>query len=175
MQALAIQTEQDRIRALIYKACNSNGVPELANKITFSFHKNMTRVFGLAYTLRLHIKFSIPLWERAEEHQRDDVIVHEACHIVAVRKYGHRIGAHGTQWKKCMINAGHEPTRCHSIDRTGLKKQYTKHEAACSCTFVWISHVRAAYVRKRKLRCSRCKATIILTGKTLKPNEAESA
>ena len=168
---------EKEIRVLIRDACIANETPELIKRIKFKFSKNMTRCFGLAYVRTYLIKLSEPLWLRASEQERRQVVVHEACHIIAeylARLRRKKISSHGKEWKACMVTAGYKPDRCHSVDRTGLVKQYVKYEAACKCSAVWVSHVRAGSVRRKRLYCKHCKANVKLTGKTFRPGEKDA-
>lgn len=174
MQALIIPSEADKIKSWIHFACQSNGVSALAPKIVFRFRKRFTRILGQAFAQRKLLEFSAPLWARASESERKQVVIHEACHIIAYFKYGYDIKPHGREWKMCMEEAGAMPLRCHSVNRNGLKRQYVKYEVSCECVTVWIGHVRAAQVREGKLACKRCKVKLKLTGKVYKPNSKQT-
>ena len=174
-EALTVQSEEDKIRSLIHFACQSNGVVALSKKIGFRFRKQFTRILGQAFAQSKLIEFSSPLWARASESERKQVIIHEACHIIAYYKYGFDIKPHGSEWKRCMVESGVAPLRCHNVDRKGLKKQYVKYQVECECVAVWIGHVKAKQVRDGLLSCCRCKAKLRLTGKTHRPNADEES
>jgi len=173
MQALVVQSEADKIKSWVYFACQANGVSSLSAKISYRFRKQFTRILGQAFAQKKLIEFSTPLWARADEEQRRQVVIHEACHIIAYHKYGYGIKAHGREWKKCMVEAGVPPLRCHDVNRYGLKKQYVKYAVQCARTSVWVGHVRAAKVRANKLFCKRCKKKLKLTGQTYRPDEVD--
>lgn len=161
------------ITSLIFNTCKANKVPELAHKISFRFRNNMTRCFGQAWVDRKLIEFSVPLWERATPEEREQVVIHETCHIIAGYKHKYEIKPHGLEWRSCMIDAGAEPDRCHRIDRKGLKRQYVKYGVKCSCTSVWVSHVKAAQIRKRSHSCMKCKSPVSFTGDTYREKEGK--
>ena len=169
MQALVVQTEENKIKSWIYFACQANGVSAFSSKIIHRFRKNFTRILGQALATRNLIEISQPLWERASEEQRKQVVVHEACHLIAHCKHGNEIKPHGPEWKKCMVAAGASPLRCHNVNRDGLKRQYVKYAVQCACTSVWVGHVKAAKVRANKFSCKRCKNKVKLTGETYRP------
>jgi predicted SprT family Zn-dependent metalloprotease len=156
----------NQIKIWIDKACHANNALSIRNKIKFKFCKSMTRSFGLAYTQSYFIKFSSPLWERASTKDKKQVVIHEVCHIIASHKHGNDIKDHGNEWATCMVKAGVKPDRCHTVDTTGLTKQYVKYAIACACAAVWTSHIKASQVKRKKLKCNKCKHKIILTGQT---------
>lgn len=103
--------------------------------------------------------FSLPLFERATEQEQYQTVVHEACHIIDYINDGGRM--HGKSWKKLMVRCGLEPTRCHNVDRTGLKRVVP---CKCKCdTWTEIGQTRASRIRRgTKYRCQKCKSYIKL-------------
>jgi len=166
---LIIPNRDDHIRMWIYESCKANNVPQLFKKISYRFNNKLTRCFGLAYTNQKHVEFSSPLWDRATEQEKRQVVIHETCHIIAKYKHDFKIKDHGEEWKKCMIAVGVAPERCHTVDREGLVRQYVKYEADCGCTKIWVGHVKAGQVRNKNLSCRKCKGKVSLTGQTFKP------
>ena len=124
-------SEKEMINQWIFHACRTNNVPELYNNISWSFDNRLTRCIGKAFVGVNMIKFSAPLWPRADMVERKNTVIHEACHIIAFRKYGH-VKSHGHEWKHCMRQTGEIASRCHSIDRTGLRRQVKRYIFSCS-------------------------------------------
>jgi SprT protein len=135
------------IRSWIRFACDSNGVPELAQVIVVEWNPRFTRRLGdAAYspsTFRAKIRLSIPLWPRASDQDRRETVIHEACHIIAVYRFGF-VAQHGSEWRLAMKNCGVEPLRLHQVDRTGLARKQRRFvlldcprqelEKKCRCT-----------------------------------------
>ena len=64
------------------------------------------------------------LWRRATPVKRRNTVVHEVAHVLAnlAAGAGVRVG-HGYGWKTMMVRLGEEPTRCHSVNRDGLRRR----------------------------------------------------
>jgi len=163
------RTDAGKIRELIRKACEANGVPEIAQRIVVKWSERYTSCMGTAAyrgKFDMTVTFSGPLWPRADEAERTNTIVHEACHIIAFYKaHGYfKITAHGPEWKRCMRRAGYQPTRCHTVDNSGLTKARKKYAYTCACQR---THQLGATRHKRAqngsvYRCNRCKQNIQL-------------
>jgi SprT protein len=74
-------------------------------------------------TFQARIRLSIPLWPRASDKDRMETVIHETCHIIIFYKHGQFVTNHGVEWRQAMKNCGVEPTRLHSVDRTGLVRR----------------------------------------------------
>lgn len=103
-------------------------MPELAQVIVVEWNRRFTRRLGdAAYSpinYGARIRLSIPLWPRASEADRRETVIHEACHIIAVYKFGgYVVVPHGPEWKEAMKNCGVEPLRTHAVDRSGLARR----------------------------------------------------
>ena len=130
----------------------------------------MTRCLGAAFRAKQLIKFSGPLWERANDEQQKENVFHETCHIIVALKYGFGLRAHGSEWGACMEACGYEPIRCHKVDRTGLCKKYVKYEVKCKCTdSIWVGHAKAAHIRKFSYSCMKCNSHVSFTGRKFYP------
>jgi predicted SprT family Zn-dependent metalloprotease len=151
------------------------GCPELKKMTTLKFNRRFTARLGDAgrklvemntyrYTIRLS---SSQLWSRATIKERYETIVHEACHIAQFYKWPKGTDAHGVEWKSLMRACGVKPTRCHTVDRTGLKRK-TRRVKVFGCTCGSCPDVtvrRANKMRKMtgtRLFCMRCKETLTL-------------
>jgi len=64
------------------------------------------------------------LWRRASPTKRRNTVVHEVAHILAELVAGptKRV-SHGAGWKRMMRLLGEEPTRCHTVNRDGLRRR----------------------------------------------------
>jgi len=157
---------RERVRELIRETFRKNGLPESqADQIQLEWNDRFTSRMGDANHSKQRIRLSTPLFRRATVEQQENTVIHEACHVIAREKFGRGIKSHGGEWKACMIIAGYEPTRCHSIDRTGLKKTRKTYSTSCGCAKlhmvtkkVWIQ-VAYGY----KYTCRRCKCRLKLT------------
>lgn len=115
------------------------------------------------------LRFSSPIWPRANEQERYQTVVHEVCHLVANHE-AHLAGrgkpqAHGYEWKRTMLRAGVRPERCHSVDTKGLKgKKTRKTEVAhCNCKDHAITPAMAKKIGKGALYfCRSCKGYLLL-------------
>lgn len=125
---------ESRVKELMRIACTRNGLDaSFADKVSVQFMGNFTSRMGDAHYGKMRVRFSLPLFLRASNKDQEDTVVHEMCHIIAAHKYGVRIKPHGKEWKLCMVNAGYAPTRCHSVDRTGLAKTRKTMKTQCGC------------------------------------------
>lgn len=50
-------------------------------------------------------------------------IPHEVAHLAAVHIHGPGGAGHGKEWKVIMGLIGREPTRCHTLDVTNVKRK----------------------------------------------------
>ena len=142
---------------------------ELSGNIKVIWNNRMTRAMGKATYKRNYfdgnghglIHLSVPLFARASPEQQMETIVHELCHVVAIKQFGrHRY--HGPIWKNFMWSCGYpNASRCHTVDRTGLT---TKYQAYCDCP----NGVKVGPIVYRRLaagtsyRCRTCKSSLKL-------------
>jgi SprT protein len=152
-------SEDDRhIRQWIRLACDSNGVSELAQVIVVEWNSRFTRRLGDAgyssTTYRARIRLSIPLWPRAKEQDRRETVIHETCHLITFYKFG-QVAAHGPEWRLAMRNCGLQPTRLHSVDRSGLARRQKR--------FVLLDCPNHGL--DRKCRCSTREYNLLRRGK----------
>lgn len=90
------------------------------------FNNRQTRALGkVNYRTRI-ISYSRPLWARATDEQKNEVVIHEVAHAVVEHREGRKPGtSHGYAWKAQMIDMGipaHKVSAYHTIDRTGLHR-----------------------------------------------------
>jgi SprT protein len=153
------------ITTWIKEACEANEMPWLTNRISWEFNGRFTRRMGDACLRTNRIRLSAPLWERAGAAEQKNTVKHEVCHLIAY-KINNFIGStepHGKLWKACMIKAGEEPTRCHTVNRDGLKRRQKRYKAKCRC----MTHTVTATKRGKMLRgqvrvCRRCRGRLEL-------------
>jgi predicted SprT family Zn-dependent metalloprotease len=53
----------------------------------------------------------------------DEVLCHEAAHIVAFLIHGNRAESHGPEWENLVRLAGYEPRRCYRTDSVPKQKK----------------------------------------------------
>lgn len=154
----------DEIRTLVQLVFDEFGIGQLGSEIRISFNNKFHARMGDASYLRRAIRFSAPLWPRATNQQRRQVIIHEACHVVADYKY--MMGqtqdrtSHGPCWQDCMIMCGVEPDRCHEVSTEGLRERIS---ARCACMEHKFTKNRVTkMLRGIVYTCTQCKGPISL-------------
>lgn len=126
---------------------------------------------GLLFNGRIvNVCFSSILWPRASKEERRETVIHEICHLVtfheAALKGIPEPKAHGYKWKATMIRAGVRPNRCHSIDRTGLKRTTKTETAHCKCREHKITKKMAAKIHSGvPYICRNCHTNLKLGAK----------
>jgi predicted SprT family Zn-dependent metalloprotease len=66
------------------------------------------------------IRLSAVLWPKASPAEREEVVVHETCHIIDWLRHGPE-GWHGPEWRNLMMRCGYpEPKRGHAVDRAAI-------------------------------------------------------
>lgn len=157
---LPSRTPRSEVRRLINEACEANGCPELAPQIKVEWNGRFTQRMGDAsYSLK-RIRLSTPLWPRADQKERHTTIVHEVCHLIADYKQPEK-AHHGRVWKRAMHRAGFEASRCHSVDRTGLKRKTKKYTYKCRCTTHEVGPRRHKKLQAGVIyTCGRCKCRL---------------
>jgi predicted SprT family Zn-dependent metalloprotease len=129
----------------------------LKNIVSVSFNDRFTSKGGDASWSKKRIRLSSPLWPRMSDKDRYQIIVHEACHIVAFQKHGIYISPHGKEWKQAMRQCGLNPDRCHSVDTTGLRRRMPRYPFTCACQTHMISKIkRNRFFRGIMYRCYHC-------------------
>ena len=142
---------------------------DLANKVlgtsmpmpTISFDlRGMTA--GQAYLQKHHVRLNAVLLTENEAHYMSDTIVHELAHLAAHARYGARIQAHGTEWRRVMRALGAEPNRVHELDvRRAAVGEVV--DFLCACTrAVTLYGRRAKLGRQGRLFCKRCRQTLVV-------------
>lgn len=123
---------------------------EMNTFITFEFRGGMISCVGKAWSFpkvnRGKIKLSRELWGRQTEAEKRDTIIHEIAHVLADVKFGryNSDGPHGYKWKLVMNRLGiANPKRCHSLDRSDLRRRQTRYMATCpNCSEQWLISAR---------------------------------
>lgn len=121
------------------------------------------RVGGLV----ARVRFSVPLWARASQDERDETVVHEIAHIVAAHEAalaGTTVSSsHGIEWKRVMLRAGRTPRRCHNIDRTGLARSKKTIPVRCSCGESHVTPLVAGRILNGSAYgCRRCGTRLVV-------------
>lgn len=89
------------------------------------FSNSMTRTLGLVNYRTRTVSYSRPLWVRATDEQRREVVIHEVAHAVVENRIGRRRGvSHGRDWKLQMIAMGiSNPSPYHTVKRDDLRRK----------------------------------------------------
>ena len=153
----------DSIRSI----CSQLGVPELFAKIKVEWNGRFTCRMGDAEWNQLAdtglVRFSMPLWPRASVEERANTVAHEVCHIAVY--YIYKLWEqHGQKWKHLMRKCGHKGSRCHKVDRTGLRRNHTrtKYKVVCGCRewLVGVTRYRRIKAGIREYCCPYCKENV---------------
>jgi predicted SprT family Zn-dependent metalloprotease len=144
--------------------------------VSISWEWKLTASAGRCTTYGIHlppeertadIRLSPNIWFRGDAKTRRQTIIHEACHAVARIKHGwHRnkpdAAPHGWYWQQTMRDCGVEPTRCHKVDVSDLKKHRRKAQRwpyTCKhkCYTYRLTKIRIRRMKEgKKYRCSYC-------------------
>lgn len=103
-------TEQEMADAISF-ACKTCNVPELAKQIKVEYNDRLRTTGGLAYPNQNRIELSTELFSQFTKDGQREVLIHEACHLIAFHKTGK--GGHDKTWKACMVACGLPPNRCY--------------------------------------------------------------
>lgn len=156
---MSIWQEKSKINQWILEACTDNGMPELFGKIRWQFNAKFRSRAGDANCHKMFLRFSLPIWLKATEEQKQDTVKHETCHLVAWVKYGPHIKSHGVEWQQTMIKAGLEPKRTHSVPviKRSVDVQCTK----CKQVYkLGLIRARRMLSGKSNYLCRQCHATV---------------
>lgn len=140
---------------------NTLGYPRLP--IIVQWNGRFTRRMGDAQFIRGVgiVRLSKKLWERANDEQRRQTIIHEVCHViqrVQDLEKGYRSPPHGWQWQALMRRCGQRPDRCHTVDRTGIVRTYS---VRCACGVHQVGKtVYRRMLNGQKYQCKKCRQKV---------------
>jgi len=109
------------MRNIIRHACEQCGVPELSeeNQIVIAFFDGFAGTLADAELIsgRGFIRLCARTWPSMSHRQQVELLIHEACHVIADYRYGHykKYTSHGPHWRLLMRCAG-VPDPRSSID-----------------------------------------------------------
>jgi len=166
-----LQAAQDR--GAIHPTRDGVRVDDLRDRVTAQFRNGFTARMGDACYGMRRVRFSAPLWPRADEAERTETAIHEMCHIVCSHLFP-RASAHGAEWKLLMRLAGGTGARCHTVDRTGLKRGQVRTE--CDCREYIIGSTRAARLRRnpKAYSCRSCRGHLRIVERVEAPASARA-
>lgn len=132
-----------------------------------------SRTAGYVYPMIDNVVYlNLELLKQNMDHFANDTIPHEVAHLFAsklkIKKNLPEDGAHGKTWKMVMRKVyGLKPTRCHSLDTTGVGKYVAQFRYICNCKKHDFSSIRHNKVQKgeRMYRCNECKSTLTFLSK----------
>ncbi len=153
------------VRAWVDDALEQLGYPDL--QILIGWNSRFTSRMGDASCPYLigGIRLSIPLWPRASESERREVVLHEVCHVVVIyenKKTGKKVRSHGREWQHKMRQLGLEPKRCHQVSTEGLKRTRKTVQMYCACKIQMETPRVAKRISRGShwYRCVKCKAKL---------------
>ena len=94
------------IQGLLQGWCDLWGVSDLAPEISVELSSRMTRSLGRCYQDRKLIRIARFVQNESEDLFQE-VLCHEAAHVVAYHLDGKSIRPHGREWKSLMREAGY--------------------------------------------------------------------
>jgi len=140
---------QDRLEALaVLWQC-----PVLAERTTVTVNARLRSSLGRAFPGRWRIELHKGLIE-ATPALVDEVVSHEAAHLVAYARHGYRIRPHGREWAALMRAAGHAPKARHDEVLPGLSRARSAARIEHRCPVCDVA--RVARRTMRAWRCRRC-------------------
>lgn len=163
------------VAALVLETLARLGHPDLARNVRIEWNGRFTRRMGDAFYRKTpargasgpecRLRFSVPLWPRASAAERRETVVHEVAHLVTyheARERRSRPQSHGPEWRRVMARAGYpNPSRCHQVDRTGLKRTRRTVAVYCDCPApTYVTPQLARRIRKGSYRCTRCQTSL---------------
>jgi len=158
---MALLPDTDKINSILARVCERNDVPGLHKKVRVDWNARFTRRMGDAEFGKMLIRLSPRLFARASEKEQEETIAHEMAHLVAEYKFGSRISPHGGEWQACMLRAGYEPSRCHTVDRSGLSRTYKTCTTYCGCGKHMVTPKKYAKILKGiEYRCRACRVLL---------------
>jgi len=81
-----------------------------------------------------------------------DTILHEIAHALCDHVHGHRVNAHGKEWKSIAKQIGCRPSRCYEESVNGVKPKYT---LTCPSCFE-VYHQHRLHRRRSISSCGKC-------------------
>lgn len=122
---------------LVADALKSLNRSDLLPHVRLEWNNRYTRCMGTYAPNTGKIELSQKLFARATVEQQRQTIIHELCHMVVdwmtYRAGKPRVPPHGALWKRQMVLCGLKPARCHTVDRTGLRRSVTRYKITCGC------------------------------------------
>lgn len=119
---------------------------------------------GMAYLQKNHIRYNPVLLNENYEEFIATTVPHEIAHLIAYQRFGRGVQAHGTEWKRIMVDFGVPPARCHSFDVSNASVgESITYRCACA------SHALSLRRHKKVLSgiryvCKKCKQPLTCQG-----------
>lgn len=101
--------------------------------ILITYERSYTTA-GWAKCLLYQVNFDPILLVANQEEFLKQIVPHEVAHIITEHIHGHKVQAHGDEWKAIMVLMGLEPLRCHTLDTSISKRKFTTYKFICGCT-----------------------------------------
>ena len=140
-------------------ACGRNDVSYLTSLITVEWNNRFVRRIAdatlFSHPLRGRIRIGPKIWQRADETQQRETIIHEACHIVAFHPCGLNIKPHGAEWKQAMRKCDLDPNTKLDLNLVGIswfRVRDCPRDERCHVSRKKLGELR----RGERLRCTIC-------------------
>lgn len=131
----------------------------LVGRVSVEFNNSFTSRMGDATYRMRRIRLSAPLWFRASDEERREVVIHELVHLITHTLFP-RASAHGREWRWLMSLAGGTGSRTHRVDTSGLKRAGATF--ACKCRTFDFGATRTARARKgANYFCRACRSQVV--------------
>jgi len=158
------------IHKIIQETCKSNGCPEVVDLIKVKWSNRLVASMGTARRVgkSFLITLSTKLFERIDEEEQRDTVIHEVCHIIDSILNQRRM-SHGEGWKAAMRRAGRKPTRTHAACTEGLTKRFIYSCTEGCCEHRLHTRTHNQIVKGAGRVCKSCKEVIKFTGRVEEP------
>ncbi len=113
---------------------------------------------GQANYRKNKIRFNRDLLEKYTDEFIKQTVPHEFAHLVAYRKFGHRIRPHGAEWKLVMVALGIKPARTHNFKVVPARRlKRFPYKCDCPGSSYELTSIRHNRVQQGRLYlCKKC-------------------
>jgi predicted SprT family Zn-dependent metalloprotease len=154
-------TVTEQTRELLGWAGRCCHLERLVPQIYVDWNYRFTAMLGRATFKEHRIELAAKLWPFLLPETRDEVLIHEACHLFAHEKYNGKTIDHGEEWKELMRVCGYsDPAPSCPCPAPTIAPQYLVY---CHCKTHFITpQMRGRLKKGAELICKECKSAIKL-------------
>jgi len=88
--------------------------------------------------------------------------IHELAHILIFHIHQYDVRPHGKEWKALMVSLNSDPSRCHNMDTSKMRRRQRRFSYGCGCRTFNLSATKANRIEKgRNYWCLKCKKDLI--------------